>query len=258
MRHTTRISAPLFAAALYGAPTLAACPASMPDTAFRGCIANELTGLASAVVDTRETLALQETTIADLEATVASQAAYIEALESYLSVDTATHDVVFSGANVHIQSGSGATNGTVNGLGNLVLGYNESEGGEDRSGSHNLVLGYWNGYSDYSGIVGGFRNDSIAPMASVIGGSQNIASGNTAVVISGFQNTAYGLRAAIVAGWDNTAPGDHAAVVSGYQNNAGGNRSAVLAGEANSAEGEYSAVTGGNGNTAAADHEVAP
>jgi hypothetical protein len=33
--------------------------------------------------------------------------------------------VYFDGCNVNIRSGSGATDGTLNGLGNLVVGYNE-------------------------------------------------------------------------------------------------------------------------------------
>ena len=35
-------------------------------------------------------------------------------------------DVFFNGCNVNVRSGSGSTNGTVNGKGNLIIGYNES------------------------------------------------------------------------------------------------------------------------------------
>ena len=38
------------------------------------------------------------------------------------------NDVYFEGCNVHVLSGSGATDGAINGLGNLVVGYNEDGG----------------------------------------------------------------------------------------------------------------------------------
>jgi hypothetical protein len=69
-------------------------------------------------------------------------------------------NIIFSGANIHIVSGSGATNdnGSPTGLGNLIIGYDEdpqsysdSSPGDDlplsplnpgdRGGSHNLVIG---------------------------------------------------------------------------------------------------------------------
>src|SRR5207237_2939381 len=57
-------------------------------------------------------------------------------------------DVFFEGCNVHIQSGAGTTYAPVNGLGNLILGYNENANTPlDRSGSHNLVVGSSHTYS---------------------------------------------------------------------------------------------------------------
>src|SRR5581483_4954821 len=53
----------------------------------------------------------------------------------------------FSGVNVQVVSGSGTTNGTVNGEGNLVLGYDESPG--TQTGSHNLILGVGQGFTSY-------------------------------------------------------------------------------------------------------------
>jgi len=68
-----------------------------------------------------------------------------------------------SGINLQIVSGAGATDGAVNGRGNLIVGYNEDDG-RDRTGSHNLVLGRNNGYS---GIVSGDENQ-IANQGAVI------------------------------------------------------------------------------------------
>src|SRR5262249_8316007 len=62
-------------------------------------------------------------------------------------------DLYFTGFNVHVQNGTGATDGTVNGRGNLIVGYNEAVyraptspipyvcDSPSRTGSHNLVLG---------------------------------------------------------------------------------------------------------------------
>src|SRR5205085_5001627 len=68
-------------------------------------------------------------------------------------------DVYFEGCNVHIQSGAGSTSGAVNGLGNLIVGYNENPNTPlDRSGSHNLVVGAFHTYSSYGGLVAGSFN----------------------------------------------------------------------------------------------------
>lgn len=57
-------------------------------------------------------------------------------------------------------SGSGSTEGTVNGRGNLIVGYNERLVGDTniRTGSHNLVVGAFNNYSSYGGQVIGYNN----------------------------------------------------------------------------------------------------
>jgi hypothetical protein len=38
------------------------------------------------------------------------------------------NDIEFSGVNVNIVNGTGTTDGTVNGPGNLIVGYNETGG----------------------------------------------------------------------------------------------------------------------------------
>ena len=52
------------------------------------------------------------------------------------------NDVYIDGANLHIRNGSGYTHVGINGLGNLIVGYNELRAvGDDRTGSHNIVVG---------------------------------------------------------------------------------------------------------------------
>jgi hypothetical protein len=65
------------------------------------------------------------------------------------------NDVIFEGCNVHIRSGAGYTGAPVNGLGNLVVGYNEAFPDDDRTGSHNLVVGAFHSYSSSGGLVAG-------------------------------------------------------------------------------------------------------
>ena len=48
-------------------------------------------------------------------------------LSDYLSVDTASHTLTIAGANLAIVNGGDSTNAEVNGLGNIIIGYNENE-----------------------------------------------------------------------------------------------------------------------------------
>ncbi len=71
--------------------------------------------------------------------------------------------VQFSGVNVQVVSGSGSTSGTVNGEGNLIIGYAENKSGFPQSGSNDLVVGADNGWSNYGELVGGSFDKVTAP-----------------------------------------------------------------------------------------------
>ncbi len=95
-------------------------------------------------------------------------------------------DLVADGCNLHIRNGMDETD-TINGTGNLVVGYDEDDyfeiAGEeppDKSGSHNVVIGYGHTYSSYGGLVVGFKNRIEGQYSSVSGGIFNTASGYTA------------------------------------------------------------------------------
>ena len=60
-----------------------------------------------------------------------------------------------SGANLQVVSGAGMTAGTVNGLGNVFIGYDEYSDASAQTGSNNLVLGVGQSFSSYGGLVGG-------------------------------------------------------------------------------------------------------
>nr|NIR43631.1 hypothetical protein [Gemmatimonadota bacterium]NIU03663.1 hypothetical protein [Gammaproteobacteria bacterium]NIV22944.1 hypothetical protein [Gemmatimonadota bacterium]NIX84937.1 hypothetical protein [Gammaproteobacteria bacterium] len=83
--------------------------------------------------------------------------------------------LTFSGMNVQVVDGSGDTDGAVNGLGNLIVGYNENGFSATRTGSHNLVVGYDHEYTSYAGLVAGQQNEVSNVGSSVSGGVGNVA-----------------------------------------------------------------------------------
>src|SRR5256885_14805048 len=68
---------------------------------------------------------------------------------------TSGNDAYFDGCNVHVVNGAGST-GTMNGLGNLIVGYNANPGAQ--TGSHNLVVGDAQTFTSYAGAVFGESN----------------------------------------------------------------------------------------------------
>lgn len=198
----------------------------------------------------------------------------VTALEPYLSVDPTTHAIVLTGANLYIQNGLGATNGdpdnpkedddaVVNGLGNLIVGYDEDAGPWDypeseKTGSHNLIVGRFHSYTSVGGFVAGSRNYLYGPFAGILGGRVNTASGGQATVSGGSQNTAAGDDSSVAGGEFSAAIADESMVVGGTNNMAMAEASTVVGGADNVAEGEHALVLGGQGNQASEEFEVAP
>jgi len=179
-------------------------------------------------------------------------------------------ELVLTGVNLRIVNGLGST-ATTNGLGNLLVGYNEPRQGfaNIRTGSHNVVVGKSHNFSRFGGLVVGFFNTISGDFASVSGGAINTASGESTAVSGGQNNTASGLRAAVSGGVGNVAngyvaavsggatnltPGDGASVSGGMNNGAFGGFTSVCGGEGNSAKGFAAAVSGGQHNTASGPH----
>ena len=127
----------------------------------------------------------------------------------------------FHGANVQIVNGTGITDGVVDGAGNLIVGYNELRGaGDDRSGSHNLVVGKEHNFTTFGGLVAGRTNTLGGIHASVSGGRFNAASGNYASVSGGKLNTASGTDSSVSGGNSRSALGDDDWVAGSlFQNN---------------------------------------
>ena len=160
-------------------------------------------------------------------------------------------EVVITGANLRIVNGLRGT-ATANGVGNLLVGYNEprDNGGNERTGSHNVVVGLGHNFSSFGGLVAGRQNEIHGAFASVSGGFDNTASGDSASVSGGIFNRARGPSASVSGGFDNLASGNAAAVSGGGGNTARGNTAAVSGGHGNTARGDAAAVSGGEANTA--------
>jgi hypothetical protein len=183
--------------------------------------------------------------------------------------------IYFTGANIHIVSGSGSTddNGSPRGLGNLIIGYDEDPASYvdrspfnnlplgplvagDRGGSHNLVIGAANRFTQatYGGLVVGTANTINGYGASVSGGAGNKAMSYEASVSGGFSNTAGTFFSSVSGGRYNTAVSFFASVSGGDSNTAGGGlygvSASVSGGAGNSATGDYASVSGGTGNNA--------
>jgi hypothetical protein len=165
--------------------------------------------------------------------------------------------IQFSGVNVQIVSGSGSTNGAVNGEGNLVIGYDENPGEHPQTGSHDLVLGEEQTFTSFGGILAGRASTASGPFASVTGGFTNVASGEGSSVTGGQRNHASGFNSSISGGQLNEA-GFIGSVGGGAQNRASRGSSWVGGGKENNAAAEYAAIFGGKGLKASIEFETLP
>ena len=187
-------------------------------------------------------------TQAAMQQTIAEQHTYITQLQQYISIDGET--VLISGANLQVVSGEGSTEAPVNGTGNIIVGYDENTSSDDKSGSHNLVIGWGHTYSSHGGIVVGNNNAITKRCSSILGGRNNTASGEFSSVSGGYENTASGTFSSVSGGYENTASEFYSSISGGYENTASGYGSSVSGGDNNVAFGWRSSVSGGYFNTA--------
>jgi hypothetical protein len=212
----------LFGAQIYAAPTLDELQAEI--TSLKATVTTLQNQLSSDITKGNVTL----TSVQNQVTLIASNPAL--ALGPFVKVDPNPEtgvkgpNIVFSGANIHIVSGSGATNdnGTSFGLGNLIIGYDENPGQveepllpSDRVGSHNLIIGRWHRFVSFGGIVAGEDNTITAEGSSVLGGSGNFANGVQSVVIAGLKNDAAGVESAIIGGTATHAFGASSTILGG-------------------------------------------
>ena len=158
---------------------------------------------------------------------------------------------IFSGVNVHVRNGS-AQSDTTNGVGNIIVGYNESTFADStrRTGSHNLVIGQEHEYSRYNGMVAGFNNRLEGVHSTVSGGSMNAAIGAASSVAGGQSNGASGPSSSVTGGRNNIASSNYASVTGGFSNEASYWYATVTGGAVNVADHYYAVVSGGLYNEA--------
>ena len=193
---------------------------------------------------------------ADLQTQVKELTDRVQELEAKLACMNKDGDnVVFDKCNIYIGNGSGKTNGEVNGLGNLIIGYNETTSENiKRTGSHNLVIGPEHAYTSFGGVVVGRENTISAPYTSVTGGRLNTASGLGASVSGGSVNTASKDFASVSGGKSNEAKGLNASVSGGTSNSAQGDFTSITGGSDNTASGFTASISGGSGNIASGNY----
>jgi hypothetical protein len=193
-------------------------------------------------------------TIQTLQQQVEQLTQFIRVEESDLNGMKGPH-IIIEGANLHIRSGSGATDedGNLIGLGNVIIGYNELPlrlDPGDRDGSHNLIIGREHRYQNFGGLVAGFNNTISGPEASVSGGAFNTASGRVASVSGGRINEALGFGASVCGGLDNMASGGDASIGGGQRNEASGFAASISGGFQNTAQAFTANVSGGRDRNA--------
>jgi hypothetical protein len=175
-----------------------------------------------------------QTQLTKLRAKVTSLTKQVAALQATLEgVSRTKHHgiatLTVSGENLQVVNGTGNET-TVNGLGNLILGYNDNPDALDRTGSHNLVIGNDNGYTSYGGVVAGYGNLISGMYASASGGFGNSATGDYSSVSGGTDNKASGTWATVIGGDNNVASGTEASITGGILNTASGSGSSILGG----------------------------
>ena len=197
-----------------------------------------------------ERLAALETDLASEKAKVAAleavNASYLQTwmnstnIQSTLSAD-ANGDIVIEGANLRVRSGSGSTDGTVNGAGNVIIGYGEANsltgqctGGTDagnvcvatgcvggsctavgeQTGSHNLIVGKNVAFTSWGGVASGSGHVLNAAGAVALG-RNNVVNGDYGVVSGGTTNLADAENSTVSGGVANQALHSSATVSGG-------------------------------------------
>ncbi len=207
----------------------------------------------------------------------------VAGLASYLSVETDNQGnpvAIFSGINVHVNNSLGTTS-SINGLGNLIVGYDESTNDIDedcslgiyqdqttceanneiwalvhKSGSHNIVVNSGHNYSRAGGLIAGINNSLTNDNTSITGGENNRATNISSSISGGEWNRAIGQYSSVSGGSFNQSSGPSSSVSGGSFNVSSGFSTSVSGGRSNSASANWASVSGGKSNTASGIESV--
>jgi len=181
----------------------------------------------------------------------------------------------FSAVNIRLNNGRGTTDGFINGLGNLTIGYNEPsnstvefcsdpqyvtqaacEAGAEiwarnvRRGSHNFIIGLRNSYDNFASVLIGTDQISNANYSNLIGGSDNMNNGINSVIVGGSDHVINGASSVISGGDTNVVDGNSSSITGGSGNEAIGFGTSITGGIYNKTYDFYSNITGGRRNIA--------
>ena len=167
--------------------------------------------------------------------------------------------VQFSAVNVQVVSGSGSTSGPVNGVGNLIVGY-EPAITRSQGGSNDLIVGT-NDSGPGSESLSPGADDTVSGDYGSGLGDGSVVNGLASTVTGGLDNTSSGAESSVAGGQFNTASGGASFVSGGCDNLAGPGSTpsstctstggeAVDGGLADVATGLRSWAAGGNNNVA--------
>lgn len=207
-------------------------------------------------------LVAQQEEIATLQGQIQAQQQALETFAPLLNLVSVAERSSFgqntwnlSGLNIRLDNGTGTTYGESNGLGNLILGYNEDEGGhrneegslvagEVRVGSHNLVVGAGHTYGSNGSLLGGYNNSLFGQGAAILSGQASLATGTWSAILGGLDNRATATNTCISGGHSNTASGDRASVSGGLLNISAGIATSILGGQYMQVSEQYETASG--------------
>lgn len=203
---------------------------------------NVLGEMANLVLAQQEAIAALEAQLQTQQETIASLTPLLGLTQIAQKSSFANDTWTLGGLNVQLVNGEGSTYGEANGLGNLIVGYNEIEGGhhepngvivagEVRTGSHNIVLGSGHTFTSNGAFVGGYNNSALGQGASLFSGQAGMAIGSFGAVLGGLDNRATGSLSTVAGGHSNVASGDRSSVAGGLLNESGGIATSILGGQ---------------------------
>jgi hypothetical protein len=139
--------------------------APVPALAAEGGVPEEIAALKKQVAALQSQVQTLQTQLAAVQSNNALKLGKFVTVDPNPEKGVRGPNITFKGANIHIVSGSGVTDdhlttgGSLTGLGNLIIGYDEDPTAiglpfnpGDRGGSHNLVIGRWHSFSANGGV----------------------------------------------------------------------------------------------------------
>jgi len=188
------------------------------------------------------------------------------------------------GVNVYVRNGSGASNNTFNGLGNIIIGSNRPPAKATliRNASHSIIVGEEheylisssaifgyqhniiggmmtlmsgrghfsvNGAAVGTSIIGGIEHEIIgASLNAIVGGAQHISAEGFCSLLGGFGNLCNSLHGQVIGGKHNRVDAETSTIGGGYYNEISptGISATIIGGELNIVEGPQCSIFGGS------------